>query len=162
VLTLQLQKEKIRLQLAKSEAEKLYVKAPIDGVIMLDNPEEWRGHPVKIGERILMISNPDQTKIRMWIPESDNIPFEEKQPVKVFLNISPNTSYTTRLIFISSYSEITAQGIPSFVAEAEWEKQPANVKLGLKGTAILYGEDVSLFYWIIRRPWTAIRNFLGL
>jgi hypothetical protein len=161
VLDLQLEKEKIRLALAQSEAQKLYVKAPIDGVVMLDNPEEWRGHPVKIGERILMISDPETTKVRMWLPESDNITLDEKKPIKVFLNIDPDTSYQTHLIYISSYSEISAHGVPSFIAESEWDTQPPNIKLGLKGTAVLYGEDVTLFYWVVRRPWTAIRNFLG-
>lgn len=162
VLNLQLQKEKIRLALAKSEAQKLYVKAPIDGVVMLDNPEEWRGHPVKIGERILMISDPKLTKVRMWIPESDNIPLDKEKPIKVFLNIDPDTSYQTHLIYISSYSEISAHGIPSFIAEAEWTKEPMGIKLGLKGTAVLYGGDVTLLYWMVRRPWTSLRNFLGL
>lgn len=161
VITLQLQKEQIRLQLAQSEAEKLYVKAPMSGVIMLDNPEEWRGHPVKIGERILMISDPNNSKVRIWIPESDNIPLDSNKTIKVFLNISPNKSYDTHLLYISSYSEVSAHGVPSFIAESEWDQEPLNIKLGLKGTAILYGEDVTLFYWIMRRPWTAIRNFFG-
>ena len=37
-----------------------------------------------------------------------------------------------------------------------------DVKMGLKGTAILYGDEVPLGYWLIRRPLAAVRRFIGI
>ncbi len=53
------------------------------------------------------------------------------------------------------------KGVPSFIAEASWEKDSGMPRLGLKGTAILYGENVSIFYWLFRKPWAAAREFIG-
>ncbi len=159
-LRLELQKEQARLELAEYHSTQLEVSSPISGVVMLDNPEQWRGKPVNIGERVLIVSDPNNTKVKMWLPEDDNVVLDHSKAVKVFLNVRPGTSYEARISYIADYTEITDKGVTSFLAEAEWDEQPG-LKLGLKGTAILYGENVSLFYWLFRRPWAATRNFLG-
>ncbi|MNL84264.1 hypothetical protein D3C87_2121830 [compost metagenome] len=35
-------------------------------------------------------------------------------------------------------------------------------RLGLRGTARVYGEPVSLFYYLMRRPITALRQWTGV
>lgn len=160
-LRIKLQKEKIRLELAEYQVKKLEVKSPQNGIIMLDNPEQWRGKPVRIGERVLMVTNPQKTKIRIWIPESDNVVLDRSKPLKIFLNVSPERSKKAKINYIADYVEINEKGIPSFTSEAEWVDSSEHVKMGLKGTAILYGQEVSLFYWIVRRPWAALRNIIG-
>ena len=162
ILALRLQKDQIQLKLSEYYASQLEVKAPQQGIVMVDSPEGWRGKPVNIGERILTINNPENTKVRIWIPENDNVELDPELPIKIFLNISPESSLKGKVSYISSYSKINEKGIPSFEAEAEWGDDTQKVKMGLKGSAILYGETVSLFYWIIRRPWASIRNFIGL
>jgi hypothetical protein len=161
-LRIKLQKEQIRLDYAQYQMQKLEVVTPQNGIVMLDNPEDWRGKPVRIGERVLVVSDPDKTKVRIWIPEADNVLLDGSKSLKIFLNISPESSKKAELLYIANYTSINEQGIPSFVAEAEWVGIPHGIKMGLKGTAILYGNEVSLFYWIIRRPWTTFRNTLGI
>lgn len=161
VLKLKLEKEKLALGLAEYYASKLTVKAPQEGIVMIDNPDEWRGKPVQVGEKILMISNGQNTKLRIWLPENDNIILDPKKDIKIFLNIEPDVSYRASLIYVAPESIVTEKHLASFVAEAEWIDKPKDVKLGLKGTAILYGENVSVFYFIIRKPWASVRNFLG-
>jgi hypothetical protein len=40
---------------------------------------------------------------------------------------------------------------------------PAHMpRIGLRGTAKIYGEKVTLFYYLARRPLAAARQFLGL
>jgi hypothetical protein len=157
----QLAKDKIELDLARYHASQLDVTSPTEGIAIYDNPDEWRGRPVKVGERVLVVSRPNETKIRIWLPERDNIVIRHDKPVKIVLNIRPMTSYYANLTYISDYSAVTDKGVPSFTAEAEWVTTHSDIKLGLKGTAILYGENVSLFYWIIRKPWASLRDILG-
>ena len=160
ILKLKLQREKANLEIAQYKVEKLDVLAPDTGVIMLNDPEEWRGKPVVVGERILKISNPENTQLRIWLPEGDNVELDQSKDVKVVLNVSPEHSYFAKLNYVADYSEVNEDQLPSFVAEADWNND-YNLKLGLKGTAILYGDDVTLFYWIVRRPWGSLRNFFG-
>lgn len=161
ILNLKLEKEQQNLQLARWQASQLTITAPSEGIIMSDNPENWRGKPVQVGEKILSINNPNDTKVRIWIPESDNIILETDEVVKVFLNIQPEKSYGAKIYYIASESILSADNLPSFVAEANWVKQPEDVKLGLKGTAILYGQNVSLLYYLVRKPWAKVRSFIG-
>ncbi|MCB1112471.1 MAG: HlyD family efflux transporter periplasmic adaptor subunit [Chlamydiales bacterium] len=162
VLALKLQKEQINLDLAKWQAGKLALKAPIEGVVMLDNPDAWRGKPVQIGEKIMSINDPGATKVRIWIPEDDNVVLDPSVPIKIFLNINPEVSRKATITYVANESTISAQHLPSFVAEANWVDKPDDIKLGLKGTAILYGEKVSLFYFIVRKPWAWVRHKFGI
>lgn len=157
-----LRKEMIGLELAKYNASFLDFRAPVEGIVMIDNPDEWRGNPVKIGEKIMMIALTDQIMVKIWIPEADNIVLDEKQPIKIFLNVDPNTSYLARLLRVSTSTQMSEKQVSSFIAEAELLERTSDIKLGLKGSAILYGENVSIFYWIIRKPWSATRNYLGI
>lgn len=162
VLTLKLQKDKISLDLAEYQTSLLDIKAPIAGTVIMDEPEEWRGKPVRIGEKIMILGTPEKSKVRLWIPESDNIPLDFNRAIKVILNVKPEYTYYAKLTYIANESILHDNYIPSFSADAEWEKPlPEDLKLGLKGTAILYGERVSLAYFLFRKPWLTLRNILG-
>lgn len=162
LLELKLQKENLALELAEYYASRLSVTSPTKGVIMLDNPEEWRGRPVKVGQRVLIVSDPHNTKVRLWIAEDDNIVLNKELPVKVFLNVNPAKSYPAKLDYVADFTSVNEKRVRGFEAEALWFKQPLEVKLGLKGTAILYGNNVSLIYYLFRRPWAFLRRATGL
>lgn len=162
VLTAKLKKEEANLSLAKYRASQLLIRTPIAGIAMLENPDEWRGKPVKVGEKILLIIDPEKTKIRLWIPEKDHVILDLSQPIKIFLNTTPTVNRTAFLSFISNASSVTEKNVVSFMAEADWKEYQPDVRPGLKGTAILYGERVSLFYWLIRKPWGSFREYVGI
>ena len=162
-MNIKLQKAELQLEYAKTRAQQLVDRSPREGVISVDNPDEWRGRPVKVGEKIMLISDPNESKVRIWIPEDDNIPLDKDKPIYVFLNPHPETGYEAKLTYISQSTVITERHIPSFVAEAEWiEPLNPDVKLGLKGSAILYGNRVTIFYYIFRKPLATMRTFFGI
>lgn len=154
-------KEQVNLDLAKYRFSQLTVKAPDNGIVLMQDPDEWRGKPTHIGEKIMTLANTDKTKVRIWIPESDNVELIKDRTIKVILNVDPEKTREAKLLFISNVSTLNEKHLPSFVAEADWLEQPKDVKPGLKGSAILYGHDVSVFYWIIRKPWGYFRSYLG-
>lgn len=162
MLSLKLEKEKVNLGYIQWQSTQLDQKAAIEGVVMIENPDEWRGKPVRVGEKILSLNNPKNTKIKIWIPEDDNIIIDSEQPIKIVLNIDPARTYQANIEYIANEGSISSHQIPSFLAEAKWVTPPDENKLGLKGTAILYGEKVSLFYYLVRKPWAAIRHFFGV
>ncbi|SCA63879.1 Uncharacterized protein SCG7086_BH_00070 [Chlamydiales bacterium SCGC AG-110-P3] len=162
VLQLRLQKEELALELVEYRADQLTITAPVDGVVMLDNPDDWRGKPVRVGERVLIISDPKNTKIKIWIAEDDNVILDPDQPVKVFLNINPETSREARLNHVASFTSLSEQQVPGFEAEAHWIEKQHDIKMGLKGNAVLYGDNVSLFYYIFRKPLAYLRALLGI
>lgn len=164
VLNLKLEKEKVNRDILQYQASQLTIHAPEDGIVIMEDPDQWRGKPVKVGEKILVVSDPSQTKIRIWLPENDNISLAPSRNVDIFLNADPENTYPAILVYVANDSTISPQKVPSFIADAEWKegKMPPDVKLGLKGSAIVYGEDVSIFYFIFRKPWAYFRSYTGL
>ena len=157
-----LKQEEIRLGLAQHRVSKLDVCAPVAGTLMFDDPYQWRGRPVQVGELMMMIVDPARTKLRIWLPHSDNIEFDTDRPVTVILDSDPSVSRSARLSFLANRIETATDGTPSFRAEADWATPDPTVRMGLQGTAVLYGHDVSLGYWLMRRPLAAVRSRLGL
>lgn len=162
ILKLKLQKEEIAYELAQKQKQKLDVEAEIPGIVVMDDPDEWRGRPVKVGEKVLSISDPAHTKIKLWVPESDNISIDSQIPLQITLNVTPDRNYKAKLSYIAFESQIGQGEVPAFQGEAEWDQPHEGVKLGLRGTAILYGEKVSLFYFLVRKPWSTFRHFTGI
>ena len=161
ILQNRLEQERARLKLAEHDVAQLEVKATIAGVVMLDDPNEWRGRPVAIGQRVMMLVDPKKTKLRIWVPESDNVDFNWDTSVKVFLNVRPERGFQAGLSYVSRHVAISPQRVPSFVAEAEWPQASSEMRIGLKGTAILYGDEVCVGYWLIRKPWATLRGWAG-
>lgn len=162
-LRIKLEKAQLDLDYTKIKTTLLIGKAPVPGIAEINNPDDWRGKPVKVGEKILTISDPAKTKLKIWIPENDNIDIDKGTPIKIFLNPNPEQSLYAKISYISSETVITEKRIPSFTIEAEWENpSKTQAKLGSKGTAIIYGEKVSLFYYIFRKPLATIRNLLSI
>jgi len=162
ILKLRLEKDRLALNLAEYQASQLTVRSPVDGIVLLDNPDEWRGKPVQVGETVMEVTDPEETKVKIWIPESDNIWIDPEETVNIILNVRPGTTEKARLVYIANVSQINDQNIPSFIAEAEWIEPQPEMKMGLKGTAILYGREVTLFYFLFRKPWYALRYYLGI
>lgn len=161
LLSLKLAKEKAVLQLAEYRASQLSIQAPQSGVVILDNPDEWRGNPVQIGEKILAITDPNKSKVKVWIPEGDNVDLDWERPIHIYLNTDPHKQLLAKISYISNQSKISENQVPSFVAEAEWMNETNISKLGLKGSAVLFGEDISLAYYLLRKPLAHLRNITG-
>ncbi len=157
-----IEQEKIRLRFAESNVRHLEVRAPINGICMVDNPEYWRGKPVQVGERVVMLFNPIKRKVKIFLPENDNVRFDWEKPVRIILNADPASKYEARLNYVAPQTSKNPQGGASFIAEAELTAPDARIKVGSKGYAIVYGEEVSVCYWLLRKPMSSVRYHLGL
>lgn len=161
-LTHQLEQEKARLSLAERQAEFMKLRAPCNGVVMIDRVQEWRGHAIRHGDEIMLLIDQDKTIVRVMLPEADNIDFAQDVPIQVFLDYAPFSTLQGKISYISHYAKPNENGVSCFTLEAEWADNKSTAKPGLKGRAILYGNRVNLFYLIMRKPLSGIRRFLGI
>lgn len=162
LIDFKLKKSKVELAFVKQQLMLLTKKSPIEGLVSVDNPDDWRGKPVKTGEKIMTINDQLHTKVKIWIPEQDNISFAFDIPIEVFLNSIPSKTFYAKFLFIAPEVKVTEGELPSFEAEAEWLNIDKTPKLGLKGSAVIYGEKVSLFYYLFRKPIGVLRKFIGV
>jgi multidrug resistance efflux pump len=157
-----LEQERTRLRMAQHRADQLEIRAPVAGTLMFADPHEWRGRPVQVGESLMMIIDPARTKLRVWLPEHDNIRFDWASSVTVILDSDPGFRRTAALRYVANHSQPNRDGLPCFRAEADWVESDTSVKVGLQGTAVLYGDRVPLGYWLSRRPLATLRRFVGM
>ena len=137
------------------------VTAPRDGMVLFDSPSEWIGKPVQTGERVMRVADPDAVEIEAWVPVGDAIPLAEGAPLRLYLAADPLTAVQGRVRYMAYDAVARPDGSYAYRLRASLD-QAQGPRIGLKGTAKLQGERVPLAYWILRKPWAAIRQFVAL
>ncbi|WP_404380354.1 efflux RND transporter periplasmic adaptor subunit [Caenispirillum salinarum] len=152
-----------RAELAYAEEllSRAVVSAPTAGVAVFADKDDWTGRPVAVGERVMVVADPERTKLRAWLPVSDAIALEPGTDVRVFLAVDPLNPVPAILNRASYDAELTPEGTLAYRVDATFLDRSAP-RIGLQGTAKLYGEHAPLAFTLFRRPIATIRQFLGL
>lgn len=145
----------------ETELERALVLAPSAGVAVYRDEDDWQGRPVTTGERILQLADPEQPKMEIQLAVADAISLEPGGEVTLFLTAYPLTPIHGRIEDTSYQAQPDDNGIAAYRLEASIEDQAEHARLGLHGTAKVYGEEVSLGYYLMRRPISALRAWTG-
>jgi len=82
--------------------------------------------------------------------------------VKLFLNTDPTRPLPASVYRVSYDATEGPDGSLGFIVKSTFDKDVALPRIGLKGTAKIYGDKVTLFYYLMRRPLASLRQNLGL
>jgi multidrug efflux pump subunit AcrA (membrane-fusion protein) len=158
-------------RIAQREAEVAYIdtllkriiiRANHAGIAIIHDAYELEGKPVKLGERLLTIAQPNQAELEMWLAVGDSIDLPDAAEVKLFLNVAPETPYPAVLRYVNFQAEMSPEGLFAFRVRADFPDPQQLPRVGLRGTAKIYGKQVPLYYYVFRRPYAAARQWLGL
>ncbi|OQX32365.1 MAG: hypothetical protein B0D96_12165 [Candidatus Sedimenticola endophacoides] len=138
------------------------VRAAHDGIAIYYSPNDWLGKPVVTGQRIMTLADPANAGVRIDLPVSDAIALEPGARVRLFLDTDPLRPLEARLVRTSYEARLTPQGHLAFELDARLPDATPPPRIGLKGTAKLYGEPVPLYYYLLRRPLARLRQWLGI
>lgn len=144
-----------RDMLARSE-----VTAPTGGVAVFDDAHQWIGRPVALGERIMVIAPPSSARLDVAVPVADIVTFAPKAEVVFFPNISPDRPAYGALDSVGYAASLTPEGVLAYTARAALKGD--ELRLGLKGTAKIYGPRRPFILWVLRRPLAVAREWLSL
>lgn len=138
------------------------IKAPHNGVAIFSDVNEWIGRPVKVGERILMIADPKDVELEIELPIADAISLQAGAEIKLYLNIAPINPVSAELYYAAYQAQLTASDTLAYRLKARFKTQGELSRIGLKGTAKVYGEKVPLIYYLLRKPLAVLRQWLGM
>ncbi|MBF0156393.1 MAG: HlyD family efflux transporter periplasmic adaptor subunit [Magnetococcales bacterium] len=164
VLQAKLEKARLEFEYATSLLERSRVFAPKEGVLVYRDVNDWLGKPVKLGERVAFLDDPDQVEVHVRLPVADAIVLEPGSDIRMFLNISPLNPLKGKLRQVSYEAVVSPNNILTYLLKASLEKGADSPppRIGLMGTAKLYGREVTLFYYVMRKPLAAMRQLLGI
>lgn len=154
--------QQVKLDFTRQQVDKIKLRAPMNGVAVFQDKADLVGVPVKTGQRLMHIADPKDTQLQIDLPVGDAIFFERGAKVRLFLDKAPLSPLEARLFHSSFEPQMTAQGVMGYRLIARFDKGEGLPRLGLRGMAKISGEDVSLFYYIFRRPLTALRQMVGV
>ena len=137
------------------------ISAPQGGLAIFADAEEWRGRPVQPGERIMVVADPSMVEVTVYVPPEDAVQLELGSEVSMFLNVDPLSPLKAKIVQ-TSYETITMpDNSLAYVVKAQLGPG-ALPRIGLRGTAKVYAEEVSLGYYLMRKPILFLRKSLGL
>lgn len=162
--------DQLKAQLALREAELAFsqtrlsqasISTPVEGLVLIEDVHSWKGRPVQVGERIMLIADPERVEVELWVDVHDAIALEAGAEVTLFLDIDPTTAIAASVISASYKPEMAPSQTMAYRVRASLDADLTSPRIGLRGVAKSYGEEVSLFYYLLRRPITSARQWLG-
>jgi hypothetical protein len=140
---------------ARELLDQVEISAEEDGLLIYTDESDWIGRPVKVGQRIMEIADPEQIELRIDLAVDDAIVLKEDAEVKVFLDVDPLNPLSAIVTHASYNAEIVTGDVLAYRIDAEFDQAYLNLRIGLQGTAKIYGETVTLFF-------SSLRQFIGI
>nr|VFJ45278.1 MAG: GAF domain-containing protein [Candidatus Kentron sp. FM]VFJ51509.1 MAG: GAF domain-containing protein [Candidatus Kentron sp. FM]VFK05890.1 MAG: GAF domain-containing protein [Candidatus Kentron sp. FM] len=138
------------------------VHAQLDGLAIFNDANDWLGRPVQTGEKVLSLADPEKVEVRLLLSVQDAIHLPKDAEVLVFLDIDPLHPLDAILHRQSYEGRAQPDGSVVFPLYARLADTGALPRIGLQGTAKIYGQRVTLYYYLFRRPLVIVRQTLGL
>lgn len=142
--------------------EKAQIDTPVAGIAILDEPTDLVGRPVSIGERILSVADESNVEIEAWVGLADAIELPPDANVMLVLNAEPLRPLYGNVRYMAYEAQARPDGTTGYRLRARLKEASALPRIGMRGTMRLTGQQVSVAYWLARRPLAAVRQFLGL
>lgn len=139
----------------------LDIRASRDGAAIYGQASDWVGRPVSPGQRIMELADESKLGVNVWVPVADSINLERGEPLHVLLYADPLKPFRATILEASYHALKSPEGVAAFRVRAQLEPG-AELRLGLRGSAKISGEKVSLGYFIFRRPFSVARQWLGV
>ena len=138
------------------------VRAERDGIAVFSDANDWIGRPVQTGERIMQLAQPQDAGVLVWLAVADAINLEQGAPTQLFLHTEPLSPRTGQVIEASYQATLSPSEVASYRLRVKLAPNESLPRIGLRGTVRISGESVTLGYYLLRRPISALREWSGL
>lgn len=141
--------------------QRLVLRAPRPGIVVFAEQSDWIGRYVSIGEKVLVIADPERVEILIHLPVADAIELNIGTPVSLYPAMDALQPLAGTLRYAAYKPEVTPAGFVAYRLKADFAPGVKPPRIGLTGTARIYGQKVALGYYLFRRPLAAIQQRFG-
>jgi multidrug efflux pump subunit AcrA (membrane-fusion protein) len=138
------------------------ILSPTSGVAVIKDRSLILGKPFKVGETIMIVADPDQILVEIMIPIQDSITIKKDANINVFLDSDPLNVLQAKVTKFSYEPELTPANILAYRVTGQLTENGNNPRIGLRGSAKIFGEKVHLYFYLFRKPIIFIRQSLGI
>ena len=161
-----LNEKRAELESVRAQLQRIDVVAERDGVAVFGDPNDWLGRPVSTGERIMQLANPDKAGLLIYLPVAEAIALEPGAQARLFLTVLPLSPLDATITESSFQVVLSPDGVASYRLRGQFDESPdqkgdQSIRIGLRGTAKIYGDRVLLGYYLFRRPLATLREWTG-
>lgn len=161
VLQAVIEQRQTQLRYTQNLLERSNIYAGQQGIVVIPKISELEGAPVRVGEKLFTLAEPGEVELEFWLAVGDSIPLPYNARVTMFLNVYPEQAHRGNVRFSNYQAEVSPDGVLGYRGRAEFIDR-AELRIGWRGTAKIYGEDVTLFYYLFRRPLSVLRQWIGI
>lgn len=148
---------------ASDQFHKSELKAGRAGVAVYGDSKDIIGRPIAVGDRLMEIADPAAIDIQIDIAVGDALVVKPGAQAKLFLDSDPLDPVDARIVRADYKARSRDGGTLAYRAVAQLAETPRPVpRLGVRGTAQVLGEEVPLWFYLLRRPISAFRQWSGL
>lgn len=162
VLNARVQEKATEVNYLTELLNKSKLQAPQGGLAVFSSQEDWRGRPVQVGERVMVIADPSLIDVTIYLPPEDAVELEPGARVDVLLHVDPLSPLSAKIERASYEATQAPDGTLAYVIRAQLQPEQKLPRIGLRGTAKIYSGQVTLGYYLLRKPIAYIRRSLGV
>ncbi len=139
------------------------VSADRDGIAIFADKRELIGRPVQTGQRLLEIADPAALRIRINVAVDDAMPMKRGAAIRMFPDADPLNPVSAIVVEAGHQARQLENGSFAFRIEADVPQDAlARLQIGHRGAAQIFGDHVSLGFYLFRRPISLLRQKVGL
>jgi len=162
VLNARVQEKRAEVTYLTELLDKSKLLAPQGGVAIFSSQDDWRGRPVQVGEKVMLIADPSLIDVTVYLPPEDAVELEPGATVEVLLHVNPLSPLDAKIERASYEAVQSPDGSLAYVIRAQLEPGQGLPRIGLRGTAKVYAGRVTLGYYLLRKPLAFLRRTLGV
>ena len=161
-LAAQVELKRSEVAFAESRLDRSTIRAPMDGLVVIDDVRKWQGRPVQTGEQMLKLADAAAVEVEILLPVADAVTLSAGSRADVFLDIAPLNKLNGTVLRVPYQSGTAENGVLAYRVKAALAPAETPPRIGLHGSAKLFGPRTTLFYLLFRRPITALRQMMGV
>ncbi|MDQ7016696.1 MAG: efflux RND transporter periplasmic adaptor subunit [Gammaproteobacteria bacterium] len=162
VKQLQVEQAEADVRFYQMQRQRADVKAEQAGVVVLDDPEALIGASLRTGELVMSLADPERVKARLMVVAGDVGLVDQGAKMELRLDHDPFRVLQAKVAQVGFEVRLSEDQVPSVIVDGVWENTPSGVRPGQRGVAKVFSKTTFLGVQLLRKPWLALRGFLGL